>query len=482
MDNAGQKTSRADRTAVSAAMVIVLVSCIITAGCLDNFTFPDFGYNRSTRLADNEGKLSVYFLDAGQGDSILVLFNGRTILVDAGESEMGDRVVSDLTTLNVTRIDLLVATHPHSDHIGGMQKVLAAFPVGQVLDSGLPHTSSTYEHFLETIEQKNIPYRVAEQGQTVDLDPALGIFVLSPPEERSGDDPNTNSVVLRISYGTIDFLLTGDVGGESEDALVRSGYPLDAEILKVGHHGSFSSTSPAFLTRVRPETAIIPVGKDNPYGHPHQQTLDLLKDAGVTVYSTDRDGTIGIRSDGISYSVKTETSDQGIRAVTVPLARTLTPVNTTTSPLFTLPTMPVDVTIPIPSFTLPSAPANLTIPVPLPHIPQIGNASSVYISALQFDAPGDDRQNLNHEWVRLANRGDGPVLLAGWTLSDKTGSHPYVFPAFVLMPESSVTVYSGAGKMNDTALFMGLDAPLWGNTGDVATIKDGGGTIIDQRA
>jgi competence protein ComEC len=115
-------------------------------------------------------------------------------------------------------------------------------------------------------------------------------------------------------------------------------------------------------------------------------------------------------------------------------------------------------------------------------IPRIGNASSVYISALQFDAPGDDRQNLNHEWVRLTNRGDGLVLLAGWTLSDTTGSHPYVFPAFVLMPESSVTVYSGWGRMNDTALFMDLDTPLWGNTGDVATLKNGGGTIIDQRS
>ena len=483
MDTPGQKPSRADRTVVSAAMVIILVSCIITAGCLDNFTVPDFSYKRSTHLGDNEGKLSVYFLDVGQGDSTLILFDEKTILVDAGETEMGNRVVSDLTTLGVTRIDLLVATHPHSDHIGGMQKVLAAFPVGQVLDAGLPHTSSTYEHFLATIEQKNIPYRVAEQGQTIDVDPALRIFVLSPTEERFGDDPNTNSVVLRISYGTIDFLLTGDMGGESEDALVRSGYPLDAEILKVGHHGSFSSTSPSFLARVRPETAIIPVGKDNPYGHPHQQTLDLLEDAGVTVYRTDRDGTVVVRSDGISYSVKTETNDQGILAVTTPRVRTLTTGMTTPSPVFTLPTLPADVPVPLPSFTLPeSLPANLTIPVPLLTVPRIGNASSVYISALQFNAPGDDRQNLNHEWVRLTNRGDGPVLLTGWILSDKTGSHPYVFPAFVLLPESSVTIYSGWGRMNDTALFMGLDAPLWGNTGDVATLKDGGGTIIDQRS
>lgn len=186
----------------------------------------------------NDGKLSAYFLDVGQGDSALFVFNNKTILVDAGETDMADRVVGDLRRLGVTRIDLLVATHPHSDHIGGMQRVLAAFPVGEVLDAGLPHPSSTYENFLETVDRKNIPYTVAEQGQVIDFDPSLRIFVLSPPAQRFGDDPNTNSIVLRVSYGTIDFLMTGDAGGEAEDALVKSGYSLDAEILKVGHHGS----------------------------------------------------------------------------------------------------------------------------------------------------------------------------------------------------------------------------------------------------
>jgi competence protein ComEC len=475
MDTPSRIPSRSGRRVESAAIFIVLVSCIITAGCINNFTIPDFGTNRSTHLADNDGKLSVYFLDVGQGDSTLVLFSGTSILIDAGEAEMGDRVVSDVKALGVNRIDLLVATHPHSDHIGGMQKVLAAFPVGQVLDSGLPHTSSTYEHFLETIEQKNIPYRVAEQGQTIDIDPALTIFVLSPPKERFGDDLNTNSVVLRVSYGTVAFLMTGDMGGESENALVKSGYPLDAKILKVGHHGSYASTSASFLERVRPETAIIIAGKDNPYGHPHKEILDLLNRYGVTIYRTDLDGTIVIRSDGMLYSVKTESTDKRIWTVPAIGGGNISTVKTTTSPTFTIPSIRTNITVPIPSFTLPATPVNLSFP-------QIGNASSVYISAVQFDAPNDDRRNLNAEWVRLTNRGDGLVLLAGWTLSDKTNSQPYVFPAFVLMPESSVTIYSGSGKMNDTALFMGRDTPVWGNSGDVATLKDGSGTIIDQRS
>ena len=471
-----ERTSWRFRASVPVAIFFVLVSCVIAAGCLDNVILPVFTNAGHTHLAENEGKLSVYFLDVGQGDSTLFVIDGKTILIDAGEIDMGDRVVSDLRKLGVTRIDLLVATHPHSDHIGGMQKVLAAFPVGQVLDTGLPHPSSTYEHFLETIDRKNIPYRVAEPGQTIDVDPALRVFVLSPPAQRIGDDPNINSLVLRISYGTIDFLMSGDLGGEGEDALLRSGYPLDAEILKVGHHGSASSTSPAFLARVRPELGVLFLGEDNPYGHPHKETLDLLKESGVTLYRTDRDGTVVVRTDGLSYSVKTETNDHGIWNIST--IRETTKV----TPVFTLPTLPPLAPVPFPHITLPPVPANLAIPVPVLTAPQIGNASSIYISATQFDAPGDDRQNLNGEWVQLTNRGDDIVLIAGWTLSDVGQSTLYTFPAILLVPGESVTIFSGTGTLNNTALFLGKTEPIWGNSGDIAILKDGMGTIIDQRS
>jgi len=463
-----QKKGWTRREPSAAGVCLVLVGFAIVTGCLGTITFPGFNTSGQSHLAENEGKLFVYFLDVGQGDASLFFYDGKTILIDAGEYEMGDRVVDELLSHGVTKIDLLVATHPHSDHIGGMQKVLAAFPVGKVLDTGLPHPSPSYEHFLETIEQKQIPYLVAEQGQTIDIDPSLRVLVLSPPKDQSADDLNANSVVLRISYGVIDFLMTGDLGKEGEDALIRTGYPLDAEILKVGHHGSSSSTSPAFLARIHPEVAVISVGEDNPYGHPHTETMDLLEKSGVMVFRTDRDGTILVRSDGMSYVVKTGMNTSWAGAGTP-------------APVFTFPTLPGDMVIPLPSVTLPPFPENWTIPS-LPVVPQIGNASWIYISATQFDAPGDDRQNLNNEWVRLTNRGEGLVLLSGWTLSDRTGSHQYVFPAYILMPGSSVTVYSGKGTMNDTSLFMGLEAPLWSNTSDQATLKDGNGNIIDQKS
>jgi competence protein ComEC len=395
-----------------------------------------------------DGRLKAYFLDVGQGDATLVTFDNATILIDAGEIGSGDRVVDELRSLGVDRIDLLVATHPHSDHIGGMQDVLAAFPVGQVLDAGMPHTSSLYTNFLESIDRKKIRYTVAEQGQAIELAPALRVRVLSPPKVRNGDDLNENSVVLRISYGTVDLLFTGDAGTAAEDAMLRSGYALDAEVLKVGHHGSSHSTGNAFLNRVNPGVAVISVGADNPYGHPHAGTLDTLQRAGVAMYRTDRDGTVLVSSDGSRYSVATERGT-GTRIVT------LAPAAVTANASAT------------PKGTTAATTAAATLPV--------------RISATQFNAPGDDRLNLNGEYIVLANRGDEPVLLAGWTIADQSSAVLYTFPAFILLPDRSVTVYTGTGGYNDTALFMGKDAPVWGNSGDEAVLRDPAGTVADRQ-
>jgi competence protein ComEC len=453
------------RAVAAVSIIFLLLACIAVTGCLSDLGIPGLDLKGSSLQAENDGKLSVYFLDVGQGDSSLIIFGDMTILIDAGEIDMGDRVVDDLKALGVTRIDLLVATHPHSDHIGGMQKVLDYFPVGQVLDSGMPHGSTLYERFLDTIDKKNIPYKVAVQGDTIDLDPGLRIVVLSPPGQRFGDDLNTNSIMLRISYGTINFLFTGDAGGEAETALVKSGYALDAQILKVGHHGSLHSSSLAFIARVHPETAIISLGQDNPYGHPHQQAVDSLTGAGATIYRTDRDGTILVRSDGSSYAVKTEKGPGGL----VTIATTRPQVNG--PPLVIVPPLP----------TLPAA-VNISVPRPSIAVPQIGNADAVMISAIQFNAPGDDRQNVNGEWVRLTNRGDDTVLIAGWTLSDNSRIILYTFPVVYLVPGETVTIFSGTGMLNNTALFMGKTEPVWGNSGDIAILKDGNGKIIDQRS
>ena len=470
------------RVAVSTCLIFLVAASVFSAGCLGTFSIPAFSGTHLSQTGENNGKFNVYFFDVGQGDSSLVIFGNTTILIDAGEADMGDRVVADLRKLGVTTIDLLVVTHPHSDHIGGMQMVLDNFPVRRVLDSGMPHPSPLYEQFLKTINEKQIPYTIAEQGQTIELDPALRILVLSPLQKHFGDDLNTNSIVMRISYGVIDVLFTGDAGSEAEDALVRSGYPIDSEILKIGHHGSMYSTSREFLSRVHPETAVISLGRDNPYGHPHKKTLEILAGSGLTVYRTDIDGTVRVQSDGATYSVKTEQSQGNIWAVTpTPTTRgqPQIPTNITiVSPVATINfTIPGDLNI-----SLPAILENYTIPLPVIGLPLIGNASYMHITSTQFNAPSDDRLNLNGEWIRLTNRGDSPVFLAGWTLSDSTGNAPYIFPAFVVMPGASVTIYTGSGMMNDTALFMRRNVPVWGNDGDTATLKDANGKIIDQKS
>jgi hypothetical protein len=221
------------------------------------------------------------------------------------------------------------------------------------------------------------------------------------------------------------------------------------------------------------------VGRDNPYGHPHRQTLETLTSGGADIYRTDRDGTVRVQSDGITYSVKTENGQGNIwTGMPVPKQTLIVPANIT----IPLPTIALNLTVPdTVNLTFPEIPENVSLSLPSIAFPQIGNASFMHISAAQFDAPGDDRTNQNGEWVQLTNRGDFPVLLSGWTLTDRTGSFSYIFPAFVVMPGTSVTVYTGNGMANDTALFMGRANPVWANSGDAALLKDGKGNLIDQK-
>lgn len=248
--------------------------------------------------------LSVHFLDVGQGDSILLQFNNKNVLIDAGDQDSGQTVESYLRSHGVKSLDLVVATHPHSDHIGGLLTVLNDFQVGQVLDSGQVHTTQTYEDFLTLVDQKNIPFAVAERGQTIDLDPAIKIEIFSPPTTPFPSDLNQNSVVLKVTYNKVSFLLAGDAGFEAEDSMA-AGYDLKSTVLKVGHHGSSSSTGTSFLSEVRPDVAVIEVGAGNAYGHPTQKTLSALQNIGTKIYRTDTNGNIVVTTDGQTYSVST---------------------------------------------------------------------------------------------------------------------------------------------------------------------------------
>lgn len=248
------------------------------------------------------GTLEVYFFDVGQGDSELIrLPGGENILIDAGTSSTEDELVGELRSLGAETLDLVVATHPHADHIGGMAAVIDAFDVRQVVmprvsESDTP-TTKTYENLLQSIADKGLTITPAEPGDELLSSGGAVLTVLAPNGEDYGD-LNNYSVVLRLTYGEDSFLFTGDAEEASEEEMLSLDWPLTATVLKCGHHGSETSTSPAFLDAVSPQYAVISCGVDNDYGHPDAVTLEKLEAAGAEVFRTDRQGSILASTDG----------------------------------------------------------------------------------------------------------------------------------------------------------------------------------------
>ncbi|MDD2235274.1 MAG: ComEC/Rec2 family competence protein [Desulfitobacteriaceae bacterium] len=258
-----------------------------------------FDLSENTVSSSNgSDQLTVHFLDVGQGDSILIQFpNDSVMLVDAGPDENGAPVISYLKKQGVEKIDYLVATHPHADHIGGMAAVIKEFDINKVYMPKVTHTTKTFEDMLLSIKRKGLKIIPARAGLDIlDRDGLQATFIA--PCGTDYDSLNNYSAIVKIQYGSTSFLLTGDAEGISEKEMLDNSVDLRADVLKVGHHGSSSSTTPAFLKSVTPEYAVILVGAENKYGHPHQETLEHLADAGVIVYRTDQEGTIIFASDG----------------------------------------------------------------------------------------------------------------------------------------------------------------------------------------
>ncbi len=245
--------------------------------------------------------LTVDMLDVGQGDSVLLTTpNGRHILVDAGTRSSG--VAATLHRLGVEELDLVIATHPHADHIGGMKDVVREFPIGAYMDSGMEHTTRTYQELMDVIEERDIEYRVARAGQHFDLSDDTDIHVLWPPNNllrNTRSDLNSNSVILRVEHGDDCLLLTGDAEEPTESGLLRQDLE-PCDILKVAHHGSRHSSTRRFIEAVSPSIAIISLGANNRYHHPGDSTIRALQGEGVdaTIYRTDLTGHISLQMTG----------------------------------------------------------------------------------------------------------------------------------------------------------------------------------------
>ena len=257
-------------------------------------------------FSGSDGYLRVRFVDVGQGESILIQAGEHAMLVDAGTNESGGTVTDYLHSLNLTKLDYLIGTHPHEDHIGGLDDVILSFDIGTVIMPDVSHTTRTYEDVLDALLEKNLTVSSPQPGEAFSLGDA-SFTILSPSAEIAAEaqevgDLNNLSVGIRLVYGSTAFVLCGDAESVSEEAMVQSGLPLKADVLKAGHHGSSTSTCGSFLDAVDPDYAVISCGKDNSYGHPHQETLDRLHAAGVSVFRTDEQGTVIAVSDGASIS------------------------------------------------------------------------------------------------------------------------------------------------------------------------------------
>lgn len=250
-------------------------------------------------------KATVHFMDVGQGDSEFIeLPDGKTILIDASTRSAGETVVQNITDLGYDKIDVVVATHPHEDHIGGLPDVIDAFDIGQMYMSNGVTNTKIFETLLDKIENNNIPVAIPEAGETL-LDGEGYIYTCLGPLGSHYDELNDYSIITRLDVGTSSFLFTGDSEALCEQEMIDAGMDLDVDVLKVGHHGSSTSTSDTFLEAVSPTIAVISCSAGNDYGHPHTETLEKLERVQCTVLRTDQNGAISISTNGkTGYSLQ----------------------------------------------------------------------------------------------------------------------------------------------------------------------------------
>jgi competence protein ComEC len=280
----------------------VVVAAVLALGCPAR---PVLGQP----LSAQHPTLELQVLDVGQGDALLLLVGRgearRVVLIDGGPRAAAETVLSTLRRHGVEQIDLLIITHAHLDHVGGLERVLAEIPVREVLDSGVPHTSVTYRRLLRRLnalqDQGKLVYRLARRGLKLSLGERTTLEVLGPQEpliRGSRSDVNANSVVVRVVHGQVAFLFLGDAERETEVRLLASGVELRADVVKVAHHGSRHASGSELLARVSPKIALISCGRGNAYGHPAPATLERLSALKVRVLRTDQDGTLSLWSDG----------------------------------------------------------------------------------------------------------------------------------------------------------------------------------------
>ena len=298
-----QQSSQIKRLFLGISLVaLLLIVALVCGGC--DLTALD----SDAKALPAEGTARVTYLDAAQADATLIQSDkGHAVLIDTGLKENADALVSKMRRLGVTKIDVLVLTHGHADHMGGAITIMEAFPVEKIYISPQARSANFYRKTLETIDKLKIPTEIPKFGSGFTVDD-LNFTVIGPVDTAEQEKVNNSSIVLRMTHGNDAFLFPADAEKKEENDMMGAGANLSCDVLKVGHHGSKTSSSDDFLTLCgsRCKIAVISVGKDNEYGAPHDKTLKALKRHQMTIYRTDKNGDITVESSGSGVSVTTE--------------------------------------------------------------------------------------------------------------------------------------------------------------------------------
>ncbi|MBQ8228212.1 MAG: MBL fold metallo-hydrolase [Clostridia bacterium] len=301
-----RRKSKKSKTSLVAVLIVVII-LIVGSKVIPQETW-DSAFDKSgvTDSLSSTAGMAVHFVDVGQGDCTVVESNGHFMLIDSGEADKSQTVINYLNNLGVEKLDYCIATHPHSDHMGSMAKVLSQFNAENLIMPELSEinipTTATYEDFLLSAEENCDEIIAAEAGYTYSMG-EVEIQILGPCDQ--DEDLNNMSVVAKVIYGESSFLITGDCSFDEEDDIMDNYYnQLDSDVLKVGHHGSAGSTSVDWLEAIEPDVAVISVGVDNSYGHPTKKVLNNLADFDCEIYRTDEAGSIVFETDGKSIALK----------------------------------------------------------------------------------------------------------------------------------------------------------------------------------
>lgn len=284
--------------------IIIVLFILLNGDFINNATASVSNINNSNENNNVDGSLSVHFIDVGQGDCIYINQGEYNMLIDAGNNEDGEKLVSYLKSLNVNGFDYVIGTHPHEDHIGGMDDIINNFEIDNYYMPDKLSTTKTFEDVLDALDNKGLSYTVPNIDDEFKLGDATFKVIYSGDDT---NDINDSSIVLKMTYGDNSFLFTGDATSNVEEIILNK--DIKSDVLKVAHHGSSYSSTTEFLDKVNPKYAVISVGKNNSYNHPASITLQKLSNRDIKVYRTDLDGTIIFTSDGTNLSVQTNKTD-----------------------------------------------------------------------------------------------------------------------------------------------------------------------------